>query len=108
MAKFTYQKSYSKAQETVHDVTYTEECELPKGKLPTEKDILCCMLYILRNDVTTVSEAAETVAYNLVEHWHLCNIYTIPVSCNFIHITKVSMQIRCFFNPPPYPPNFEL
>ena len=88
MAKFTYQKSHSKAEKIVHDVTYTEECELPTGKLPTEKDILCCMLYILRNDVTTISEAAEILAYNLVAHWHLCNIYTIPV-CNFNHITKI-------------------
>ena len=40
----------SKSQKTINDTVYTEQCELPTGKLPVQKDILFCMLYLLRPD----------------------------------------------------------
>ena len=35
----------SRSQKTVHHTVYSKQCELPTGKLPTEKkDIICCMM----------------------------------------------------------------
>ena len=85
MAIFTYGEPISKYEKLVYDITYTEQFEFPNGTLPVEKDILCCMLYLLRPGKAerTVNEAAEILAYNLIEHWHLFNIYTIPVIKSF-------------------------
>ena len=52
----------SKCQRTIHDTVYTEQCELPTGKLPVQKDV-CCMLYLLHPDragkaMRTINEAA--------------------------------------------------
>ena len=72
----------SKCQKTLHDTVYTEQCELPIGKLPVQKDVVCCMLYLLRPDragkaIRTINEAALLLSNALVEHWHFCNVYTI-------------------------------
>ena len=82
MTVFTYEKPTLKYEKLVSDVLYTEQYQLPNGILPVEKDILCSMLYLLRPGRVdrTAKEAAEILAYNLLEHWHLFNIYTIPVS----------------------------
>jgi hypothetical protein len=84
MTGFMYGKPILKYEKFVHDVSYTAQAEFPNGTLPLEKDVLCCMLYLHRPDRSEteriINVAAEILAYNLIEHWHLCNINTIPVS----------------------------
>ena len=84
MTVFTYGTRVSKFEVIVDDTTYIAQSELPDGILPVEKDILCCMLYLLRPEKTknprTINEAADVLTLNLIDHWHLFNIYTIPVS----------------------------
>ena len=83
MAKFIYDKPEHIYEQYVDDVKYTAQPEFPKGTLPLEKDVLSCMLYLLRpsktEPVSTLDEAAQIVAANIVDHWSLFNIYTIPV-----------------------------
>ncbi|XP_041355286.1 uncharacterized protein LOC121372917 [Gigantopelta aegis] len=72
----------SRSQKAIHDTVYSEQCELPTGKLPTEKDIVCCMVYLLRPDragkaLRTLEEAATLMPNAFIEHWHVCNVYTI-------------------------------
>jgi hypothetical protein len=72
----------SKTTKTVHDTIYVEQWELPTGKLPVEKDILCCLLYLLRPDragkaLRSQQEAVKLLTHALIEHWHFCNVYTI-------------------------------
>ena len=45
----------SKCQKTLHDTVCTEQCELPTGKLPVQKDVVCCMLYLLQYGVKMAS-----------------------------------------------------
>ena len=83
MTIFTYSTPVATPEKVVDDVSYVAQSEFPNGVLPVEKDILCCMLYLLRPGMAepkrSINEAAEIVAFNLIEHWHLCSIYTIPV-----------------------------
>ena len=72
----------SKCQKILHDTVCTEQCELPTGKLPVQKDVVCCMLYLLHTDLvgkamSTINEAAVLLSNTLVEHWHFFNVYTI-------------------------------
>ena len=89
MTVFTYETRLSKFEAIVDDTTYIAQSKLPDGILPVEKDILCCMLYLLRPEKTknqrTINEAADLLTLNLIEHWHLFNIYTIPVSSISLH-----------------------
>ena len=84
MAKFIYNETEEEYERFVDDVKYTSQPEFPKGTLPLEKDILLCMLYLLRPDrldsCRSTNEAAQILAANLIEHWTLFNIHTIPVS----------------------------
>ena len=105
MTVFTYGTRLSKFEAIVDDTTYIAQSKLPNGILPVEKDILCCMLYLLRPEKTknqrTINEAADLLTLNLIEHWHLFNIYTIPVSSISLHkfhfrmINKKYTDIRC-------------
>ena len=72
----------SKCQKTLHDTVYTEQCELPTGKLPVQKDVVCCMLSLLcpgraGKAMRTINEAGVLLSNALVGHWHLWNVYTI-------------------------------
>ena len=67
----------SRNQKTVHGTVYSEQCELP-----TEKYIICCMMYVLRLDragkaLRIPQEAATLMTNALVEHWHFSNVYTV-------------------------------
>ena len=90
MAKFIYDEPEHIYEQYVDDVKYTSRPEFPKGTLPIEKDILLCMLYLLRPNqtktVSTIDEAAKIVAANIVDHWSLFNIYTIPVSIDRFYL----------------------
>ena len=66
-------------QKAIIDTMYNEQCELPIGKLPTEKDIICYMMYLLRPAIEgklkrTVKDAAVLTTNALVEYWHFCNV----------------------------------
>ena len=72
----------SNCQKTLHDTVHTEQCELPTGKLPVQKDVVCCLLHLLRPDragkaIHTINESAVLLPNALVEHWHFCNVCTI-------------------------------
>ena len=34
----------------IDDTVYSEQGELPTAKLPVQRDVVCCMLYLLRPD----------------------------------------------------------
>ena len=74
-----------KASKQLADATYTEKEFLPNGRLPTEKNVLEVMMFLLRPDRAGkqqlgVQEAAQTLSPILMEHWMFCNIFTITVS----------------------------
>ena len=77
----TIATTISNCQKTLHDTVHTEQCELPTGKQPVQKDVVCCLLHLLRPDragkaMHTINEAAVLLPSGLVEHWHFCNLYT--------------------------------
>ena len=99
---FSYGISEVKYEQYVDDVKYTAQPEFPNGALPLEKDVLLCMLYLLRPDRSdpsrTLNEAAQIVAANLADHWTLFNIYTIPV-CNDYHLKSPKSSIFLYSFP---------
>lgn len=79
----------SKAKKLILNSVYIEASDLPNGVLPTKKQVVECMLYLLRPSRAgklqrTKDEAARILASALQEHWIYCNIYTIHND----HITK--------------------
>ena len=72
----------AKVTSILGDTAYKEAEGLPNGVLPTKKQVVECMMYLLRpNRAGTVNrsreDAAKILSYVLVEHWEHCNIYTI-------------------------------
>ena len=61
------------------------------------------MLYLLRpsqtEPITTLDEAAQIVAANIVDHWSLFNIYTIPVGIDLFLGTPVKVGTQNFAPP---------
>ena len=60
---------------------YIESASFPIGKLPTNKNVLESMLYLLRparagQTQLTKVQAASTLAGTIQDHWLFCNIYT--------------------------------
>ena len=72
----------SKTTRVLANVTYTETESFSAGVLPTQKNVVEVMMYLLRRDQAgksqlTVEEASRMVACTLIEHWQYCNIYTV-------------------------------
>ena len=72
----------SKAKKTLGKVDYHERAEFPHGVLPTKKDIIQNMLYLLRPQRAgqaqrSKDDASHLLAQLLHDHWIYCNIYTI-------------------------------
>jgi len=72
----------SKTTRVLGNVTYTETESFSAGVLPTKKNVIEVMLYLLRLDRAgrsqlTVEKASHIVACTLLEHWQYCNIYTV-------------------------------
>ena len=70
-----------KTQRIIGDEIYKELETLPLGVLPTKKDIVQCMLFLLRPENSgktqrTIEDASFMVSCNLIDHWLYCNIYT--------------------------------
>ena len=71
--------------------------QFPPGFLPTTKQVICRVL----NEVNFLkSEAANTVAQELVQLWTWCNVYTISISSV---VRKIQELIKEFSNLDRYP-----
>ena len=65
---------------------YSEAGGYRPGVLPTYKDVMQSLMYLLRPDRAgkagrTVKEACRLQAYALIEHWEYCNVYRIHIAC---------------------------
>lgn len=69
-------------QKTLCGTVYSESFNLPLGVLPSKKNVVECMVYLMRKDRAgkqqrTVQDGANLLAFILVQHWEYCNVYTI-------------------------------
>ena len=67
------------------DAEYKPRSTIPAGQLPLEKTIIELMLYLLEPQHAgfsklSVKDASWMLAWALMDHWNLCNIYTVTVS----------------------------
>ena len=74
----------SKTQNKLNEVVYSESSGFKPGILPTKKDVIQTMMYLLRparagKSQRTTEEATRMLSYLLIDHWELCTIYTIKV-----------------------------
>uniref|UniRef100_A0A8C7A0X7 Uncharacterized protein n=1 Tax=Nothoprocta perdicaria TaxID=30464 RepID=A0A8C7A0X7_NOTPE len=72
----------AKARKTLGAVEYVEACGFAPGLLPTRKDVVQNMLYLLQPKRAGQAQrskegAAQLLAEHLQEHWLLCNLHTI-------------------------------
>ncbi|XP_034016356.1 uncharacterized protein LOC117501562 [Thalassophryne amazonica] len=84
----------SQAKKTLCGVDYIEKAEFPSGMLPTGKDIIQNMLYLLRPKRAGQAQrsrdaAAQLLAELVQEHWLFCNLYTIHTRHIKKHILKL-------------------
>ena len=84
----------SHSRKTLCGVDYIERAELPNGMLPTGKDVIQIMLYLLRPKRAGQAQrskdaAAQLLAELVQEHWLLCNVYTIHTRHIKKHILKL-------------------
>ena len=75
----------TRVSSVIGNATYKEAEGLPHGILPTKKHVIECMIYLLRPDragaaVRSREDAAEILAFALVDHWEYCNVYTVGFS----------------------------
>jgi len=83
----------SQARKTLVAAVYIENAEFTHGTLPTGKDIIQNMLYLLRPNRAGQAErsteaAARLLAELIEEHWLFCNQYTIHSRHIKTHILK--------------------
>ena len=67
----------SKVQKNINGTVYKENGGFSRGILPTQKEIVENMVYLLRSDRAgkvqrTVEEASRLLAYALIQHWEHC------------------------------------
>ncbi|XP_042312892.1 uncharacterized protein LOC121925144 [Sceloporus undulatus] len=84
----------AKAKKTLGTVDYVESSEFAQGILPTKKDVIQNMLYLLHpkragQAQRSKEDAAQLLAELLQEHWLFCNLYTIATQSIKKHILKV-------------------
>lgn len=84
----------SQARKTLGDVVYIEKAEFPSGMLPTRKDIIQNMLYLLRPNRAGQAQRSrdsrgQLLAELVQEHWLFCNLYTIHTRHIKKHILKL-------------------
>uniref|UniRef100_A0A0K8RTD7 Uncharacterized protein LOC424740 n=1 Tax=Crotalus horridus TaxID=35024 RepID=A0A0K8RTD7_CROHD len=83
-----------KAKKTLGTVDYVESSEFAQGILPTKKDVIQNMLYLLHpkragQAQRSKEDAAQLLAELLQEHWLFCNLYTIATQSIKKHILNV-------------------
>ena len=74
----------SSAKKILGDIEYVESAGFPRGQLPTQKNVITNMMYLMRPSRAgkiqrSKDDAALSLAYILSEHWVFCNIYTVTV-----------------------------
>ena len=74
-------KTRSKTQRNINGTIYIESSGFSPGVLPSQREIVESMLYLLRPDRAgklgrTVAEASRLLAYAVIDHWEYCTIYT--------------------------------
>ena len=72
----------SRVAHKLGDTVYVERDGLPNGTLPSKKEVLECLFYLLRPDRAgafqrSKEEAAMLLAHALVDHWEFCTVYTV-------------------------------
>ncbi|XP_063263949.1 uncharacterized protein LOC134555866 [Prinia subflava] len=71
-----------RARKTLGTVEYVESSGFAQGVLPTKKDVVQNMLYLLQpkragQAQRSKEDAAQLLAEHLQEHWLVCNLHTI-------------------------------
>uniref|UniRef100_K7EYW2 Uncharacterized protein n=2 Tax=Pelodiscus sinensis TaxID=13735 RepID=K7EYW2_PELSI len=84
----------AKAKKTLGNVDYIESSEFSQGMLPTNKDVIQNMLYLLQpkragQAQRSKEDAAQLLAELLQKHWLFCNLHTIATK----HIKKNILKI---------------
>ena len=78
---FTARSTRSMVQRDIHGITYTPCEQLSIGVLPTKRNVLECMLYLMCPGAPgpriKIEDASNILARNLTRHWGFANIYTI-------------------------------
>ena len=77
---FTARSTRSMVLRDINGITYRPCEQLSIGVLPTKRNVLECMLYLMRpgapGPYIKVEEASNILARNLTRHWGFANIYT--------------------------------
>ncbi|XP_043378294.1 uncharacterized protein LOC102946037 isoform X2 [Chelonia mydas] len=84
----------SKAKKTLGNIDYVESSEFSQGILPTNKDVIQNMLYLLQpkrvgQAQQSKEDAAQLLAELLQEHWLFCNLHTIATKNIKTNILKM-------------------
>uniref|UniRef100_A0A8C8RQ94 Uncharacterized protein n=1 Tax=Pelusios castaneus TaxID=367368 RepID=A0A8C8RQ94_9SAUR len=84
----------AKAKKTLGTVDYVESSEFAQGILPTNKDVIQNMLYLLQpkragQAQRSKEDAAQLLAELLQEHWLFCNLHTIAIKTIKKNILKM-------------------
>ena len=84
----------SQAKKTLGDVDYIQKPDFPNGVLPSRKNIIQNMMYLLRPKQAGQTQrsresAAQLIAEIVQEHWLFCNLYTIHTRHIKKHILKL-------------------
>jgi hypothetical protein len=70
-------KTRSKTHRNIDGTVYSESSGFSPGVLPSQREIVESMLYLLRPDRAgklgrTVAEAIMLLAYDVIDHWEYC------------------------------------
>ena len=93
----------SQAKKTLGNVEYIEMADFPHGILPTRKDILRNMLYLLQPKRAgqvqrSKEEAGRILAEVVQEHWLFCNLYAIQSKHIKKHILRLYSDFLSLLN----------
>ncbi|XP_068810644.1 uncharacterized protein [Struthio camelus] len=83
-----------KVRKTLGTVEYVESSGFAQGMLPTKKDVVQNMLYLLQpkragQAQRSKEDAAQLLAEHLQEHWLFCNLHTIATK----NIKKIILKM---------------
>ena len=90
-----------KTQRQIGEEIYKESETLHLGVLPTKKDIIQCMLFLLRPENSgktqrTTKDACYIVASSLIKNWLYSNIYTKGVKHVKKQIFELYEKFKCY------------
>ena len=90
-----------KTQRRIREEIYKKSETLPLGVLLTKKDIIQCILFLLRPENSgktrrTTEDACYIVASSLIENWLYSTIYTKEVKHVKKQIFELYKKFKCF------------